>query len=126
MADDIRMPAFSGNGLQDTKQHMFVCEAIWTMKQINDPNVCITQLATTFRDRALVWYMKYQSTTAQGATRALDEIKRDLIAEFKKPKSESQCITELKEIKQGHRETVWDFNQRFKSLLDKLTFALWE
>jgi hypothetical protein len=30
----------------------------------------------------------------------LNEIKNALIAEFKKPKSESQCITELKEIKQ--------------------------
>ena len=30
----------------------------------------------------------------------LNEIKNALTAEFKKPKSESQCITELKEIKQ--------------------------
>ena len=81
-------------------------------------------MATTFRDRALVWYMKYQCTTTPGATRALAEIKRDLIAEFKKPKSKSQCITELKEIKHASGETVWDFNQRFKSLLDKLAFAL--
>jgi len=28
MADDIRMPTFSGNGSQDPEQHMFVCEAI--------------------------------------------------------------------------------------------------
>ena len=32
MADDIKMPAFSGNGLQDPEQHMFLCEAIWTVK----------------------------------------------------------------------------------------------
>ena len=89
MADDIRMPTFKENGSQDHEQHMFVCEAIWTTKQITDPNARIAQLATTFQDRALVWYMKYQSTTTQGATRALDEIKRDLIVEFKKPKSES-------------------------------------
>jgi hypothetical protein len=30
----------------------------------------------------------------------LNEINNALIAEFKKPKLESQCITELKEIKQ--------------------------
>ena len=38
----------------------------------------------------------------QGLTqpKPLNEIKNELIAEFKKPNSESQCITELKEIKQ--------------------------
>jgi hypothetical protein len=39
-----------------------------------------------------------------------------LIAEFKKPKSESQCITELKEIKQKVAEPVLEFDQRFKTL----------
>jgi hypothetical protein len=29
----------------------------------------------------------------------LNQIKNGLIVEFKKPKSESQCITEMKEIK---------------------------
>jgi hypothetical protein len=31
-------------------------------------------------------------------------------------KSESQCITELKEIKQKVAEPVWEFDQRFKTL----------
>jgi len=44
--------------------------------------------------------------------------------EFKKPKFESQCITELKEIKQGSSETVWDFDKRFKSLMEKLKFQI--
>jgi len=77
-----------------------------------------------FRDRELVWYMKYHPTMSSGATRSLDEIKNALIAEFKKPKSESQCITERKEIKQSTNEMVWDFVQRFKSLVDKMTFEL--
>ena len=74
----------------------------------------------------MVWYMKYQSTTGQGATRTLDQIKNALIAEFKRPKYESQCIRKLKEIKQGSSETVWDFDKRFKSLLDTMMFALLE
>jgi hypothetical protein len=47
----------------------------------------------------------------------LNENKNALIAEFKKPKSESQCITELKEIKQKVVEPVWGFDQRFKTLI---------
>ena len=42
--------------------------------------------------------------------------------EFKKPKSESQCITELKDIKQLPHESVQDFDQRFKTLLGQVNF----
>ena len=47
-----------------------------------------------------------------------------LISEFKKPKSESQCITELKEIKQKPIEMVWEFDQKFKTLLDQVSFDI--
>ena len=61
------------------------------------------------------WFMKFSSTH--------DHVWADIIAalirEFKKPKSESQCITELKEIQQRRGESVWDFDQRFKVLLDQ-------
>jgi hypothetical protein len=54
----------------------------------------------------------------------LNEIKNVLIAEFKKPKSESQFITELKEIKQKVAEPVWEFDQRLKTLTGRLTFKI--
>jgi hypothetical protein len=54
----------------------------------------------------------------------MNEIKTVLIAEFKKPKSESQCITELKEIKQKVVEPVWEFDQRFKTLTGHLIFHI--
>ena len=47
-----------------------------------------------------------------------------MIKEFKKPNSESQCITELKEIQQKRGESVWDFDQRFKVLLDQVSFTI--
>jgi hypothetical protein len=47
-----------------------------------------------------------------------------LIAEFKKPKSKSQCITELKEIKQKVVEPMWELNQRFKTLTGRLIFQI--
>ena len=53
----------------------------------------------------------------------IQEIKDELKKEFKKPKSESQCITKLKEIKQMPHELVWDFDQWFKTLLGQVNFA---
>ena len=47
-----------------------------------------------------------------------------MISEFRKPKLESQCITEIKEIKQALAETVWDFDQRFKTLMAKVSFQM--
>ena len=64
--------------------------------------------------------MKFSSTQ----TPALDDIKAAMIKEFKNPKSESQCITELKEIQQRHGELVWDFDQTFKVLLDQVSFTI--
>jgi hypothetical protein len=59
-----------------------------------------------------------------GQARTLADIRKSLLKEFQKPKSESQCITELKEIKQLQNESVWDFDQRFKILMDRLTFQI--
>ena len=50
--------------------------------------------------------MKFSSTQNY----ALDDIKKAMIKEFKNPKSESQCITELKEIQQKQGESVSDFD----------------
>ena len=47
-----------------------------------------------------------------------------MIIEFKKPKLESQCITETKEIKQKPNESVWEFDQKFKTLLSQVSFNI--
>jgi hypothetical protein len=54
----------------------------------------------------------------------LNDIKNELIVEFKKPKLESQCIIELKEIKKNVIELVWEFDQRFKTLTGRLNFKI--
>ena len=94
MHDDIKLPVFKGTGSEDPEQFWFLCEAVWNAKKITDPAVRRVQLVTSFRERALTWFMKFSSTQIH----ALDGIKAAIIKEFKKPKSESQCITELKEI----------------------------
>jgi hypothetical protein len=48
----LRMHVFHGAGTKDPEQHLFVCEAIWTMKNVQDDDAKITQLVTTFRDHA--------------------------------------------------------------------------
>ena len=52
----------------------------------------------------------------------LVEFRTAMIKEFKKPKYESQCIIELKDIKQLPTESVWDFDQKFKALINQLRF----
>jgi hypothetical protein len=121
MADEIRLPTFRGDGYEDPEQHWFLCEAVWSIKNITEEAVKRAQFSTTLRDRALSWYMKF----VQGATpKPLNAIKTSLIVEFKKPKSESQCITELKEIKQRIVEPVWEFDQRFETLTGHLSFQI--
>ena len=120
MGDDIKLPIFQGTGIEDTDQHFFLCEVVSNIKQVQNNDTKKAQLATTFRDKALTWFIKFSTSMQQSKT--IQEIKDELKKEFKKPKSESQCITELKEIKQMPHESVWDFDQRFKTLLGQVNF----
>ena len=47
-----------------------------------------------------------------------------MIDEFRKPKSESQYIIDIKEIKKLPTEPVWDFDHRFKKLMAKVRFQM--
>ena len=62
----LRMHVFHGVGMEDPKQHLFICETTWIVKTITYDDAKIAQLAMTFRDRALLWYIKYQNTTPMG------------------------------------------------------------
>ena len=115
MGDDIKLPIFRGTGAEDTDQHFFMCEAVWNIKQVQNDDIKKAQVTTTFRDGALTWFMKFSTSMQQPKT--IQEIKDELKKELKKPKSESQCITKLKEIKQIPHESVWNFDQIFKTLL---------
>ena len=99
MDDDIKLPIFIGTRLEDPEQHWFLCEAVWNVKQVQNDAVKMAQLTTMFRDRALNWFMKYSI----GQDRTLVHVRDALISEFRKPKSESHCTTELKEIKKKHK-----------------------
>jgi hypothetical protein len=99
MENEMRLHIFRGYGSEDPDQHWFLCEVIWNNKNVTDEAVKRTQFSTTLRDLALSWYMKLVQGLAY--PKPLNQIKNVMIVEFKKPKLESQCITELKDIKQN-------------------------
>ena len=47
----------------------------------------------------------------QNSITTIDQIKVALKQKFKKPKSYSQIVNELKDIKQGPSEFVWEVDQ---------------
>jgi hypothetical protein len=73
---------------------------------------------------ALLWHMKYQTTTPTGQSRTLAEIRQALLKEFRKTKYESQYITDLKKSKQVQTGTVWDYDKRFKDVMGRLAFHI--
>jgi hypothetical protein len=94
----LRLPVFHITGKDDVEQHWVMCEAIWFVKRITNEAAKITQLETVFKNIALTWYMKYKATGLTKQARSLTKIKQDMLKEFQKPKSESQCIMKVKEI----------------------------
>ena len=81
MGDDMKLPTFRGTGAEDPEEHWFLCEVVWTIKQIQHDNTKLVQLATTLKERDLTWYMKYTSVHI----RTLAEVRTAMIKEFKKP-----------------------------------------
>ena len=81
-------------------------------------------MITTLQGRVLDWYMKFFIVPVGVVLKTLNEIRVALIDEFKNPKSESQCITEIKEIRKLPTESVWDFNQIFNTLMAKVSFQM--
>ena len=81
-------------------------------------------MITTFIGRVIDWYMKFLVVPVGTPQKKLDEINIGLTNEFKKSKLYSQCIVELKEIKKSPNILIWDFNQRFKTLMAKVSFHM--
>jgi hypothetical protein len=62
----LRFPMVHGISKDDTNKNWFTCEAIWFVKRVIDDTAKIAQLNTTFRDRALTWYIKYKDVVPAG------------------------------------------------------------
>ena len=123
-SDNVKLPLFHGNGTEDIEQYQILHEIVQTIKQVVDEDIKRGQLAKNFRGRALDWYMKFMQVPMGKLMKNLAEIRNVLIEEFQKPKSELQYITELKEFKQYANKSIWDFGQRFKMLMAKVSFGM--
>ena len=97
---------------------------MWTIRQDTNDDVKKGQLVTTLRGHTLDWFMKFIQVPQGTSMKTLDEIQARLIEEFRKSKSKEQYITELKEIKKFPNETVLDFDQRFKTLMARVSFSM--
>jgi hypothetical protein len=62
MAYEMRLPTFRGDGSQDQDRNWFLCEAVWSIKNITKKNVKIARFSTNLRYCALRWYMKFVTT----------------------------------------------------------------
>ena len=120
----VRLPTFNGNGTEDLEQHWFLYEEVWTICLVKNDDIQKAQIITTLWGHALDWYMKYCVVPLRQPKRTLEEIRRAMISKFRKPQSESQCITNIKDIKQAPTEIVWDFDQRFKTMMAKASFQM--
>jgi hypothetical protein len=51
----MRLPTFRGDGSEYLDQHWFLCQVVWSIKNITDEVFKQAQLSATLRDRALSW-----------------------------------------------------------------------
>lgn len=93
MATSIKLQNFKGIENEDVDQLWFVADDVWTTQHINNDNVNKLNLDTTFQECMFDWYMRYM---AVHPISMIDELKTTLKEQFKKLKSYSQCMTELK------------------------------
>jgi predicted transcriptional regulator len=68
--------------------------------------------------------MSLDTNNVPGTTRTLDDIKKLLMNEFQKLRSEDQYMNEMIEIRQKLGESIWEIDQRFKRLKGKLKYLM--
>ena len=94
------------------------------MQQIQDENIKKAQMIMTLWGHVLDLYMKFSIVPVGVVPKTLNDIQLRLIDEFKRLNYESQCTIEIKEIKKLTIESVWDFDQRFKTFMTKVSFQM--
>ena len=75
VGDDTKLPTFNGNWSKDLKQHEFLCEVVWTIKQVQDDNVKRAYVIMTFQVHSLYWFMKFSIIVSRCPQNTLVETK---------------------------------------------------
>jgi hypothetical protein len=120
----IILPKFWGETSEEPEKNLFICEKIWEAKQITDEDTKLPQLEITLRDHALDWYMRLDVNSPQGIPKTIADMKKILVNEFQNPSLEDQYMNEMIEIKEIPGEPIWEIDQRFKRLKEKLKYAI--
>ena len=89
VGNDIKFPIFNENGLEDPKKHWFLCEPLWTMRQVQDEAIKKVQMITSLMGRVLDWYMKFSVVSIGIPKKTLNQIRIGLIDKCRKPTSVS-------------------------------------
>ena len=108
MATHLKLPTFKGVGDEDMDRFWFVAVSSWTVQNVASDMVKRAQLSIVFEKRALDWYMWY---IAHNGSPSIQDIKDTLKHQFRKPKSYSQLVAEVKDFKQGVSKSVWEADQ---------------
>ena len=117
----IRLLEFHGEGSKDPEKHLFIWEGIG---KLNRSETKVAQLAVTFKNRALDWFMFLVVNNPQGSPTTIADVKKALINEFQQPSSKDQYMNEMIEIKQKPGESVWEIENKFKRLKGKLKYPI--
>ena len=72
--NNIKLPIFNGNGLEDPEKHSFLCESIWSVQQVQYEVKKQVKMITTMRGYALDWYIKLSIVPAGVAQKTLNQI----------------------------------------------------
>ena len=114
----VHIPTYEGE--EDPRQHGFVCERMWDAADVTNDDKKITQFVGAPRKRALTWYMNFTENQA----RSKDEIKTSFLVFFKTKDVAHLGAQKLKDVKQVPRETVLEYDKRFKDLLSQISYNI--
>ena len=62
----------------------------------------------------------------QGQAFTLGQVRTRFITNFKLPQSEQQDLFELREIQQREGESTWEYNEKFKDVIERLSHPIHE
>ena len=106
-------------GHDDPKRHCFIYERMWEVTDMTNNDKKIAQFVGALKKKALTWYMNF----IQNHPRKNDET-RMFYPSSKMKMWHISLLNKLKEIKQTPRETIQEYNKRFKDLLNQIPYTI--
>lgn len=113
----MQLPEYDGSG--NPKTHWFRCISIWETRSTSDEKRQINEFGARLNGDALDWFIKVRKNI-----NSLDELERQFIARFQHLERDEIAISQFRTVKQLLGETVFDYDKKFKTLMNQLDIAL--